>query len=446
MLTGINTLCIHDDNTFTPLDAGVNFCVNPSSINTHTRSQICLPQFKELNPQVNVTIHSGTIDPSSITEFDLIIATDHTLTPDNELILANSVRQSPRKQGFITASSLGLSFMLYTDFGLNHTILDPSFEPQAEYPIQNITNSGRTIVQMAGHSFTPGDRCQFRHVEGMIEINDCIATVTQVPSAGFIEIDLDTSKFGQYKANGLGILYVEPAKISFTSYPESLKIPLPKSDKKSVINLHYSDPKDRLHQLHLANLAMIQFHKAQSQLPKLKEPQDAELFYQLAGNINRDLKLVDTLDRTLIDRFSLYARTQFAPLATLFGAIVAQEAFKFFGKGRPTTNWLYYDIYKLLDGIPPTLPTSLRDSRYDNQIILFGDSLQRTLAEQNVLLVGAGAIGVEYLKLLSQMGVSCSPSGLLTVVDDDYIEESNLNRQFLVSSIRPQKVESICQR
>ena len=42
-------------------------------------------------------------------------------------------------------------------------------------------------------------------------------------------------------------------------------------------------------------------------------------------------------------------------------------------------------------------------------------------------MIGAGALGCEFLKGLAMMGVSCG-EGELTVTDDDNIETSNLNR------------------
>jgi molybdopterin/thiamine biosynthesis adenylyltransferase len=44
-------------------------------------------------------------------------------------------------------------------------------------------------------------------------------------------------------------------------------------------------------------------------------------------------------------------------------------------------------------------------------------------------LVGAGALGCEYLKMMSLMGAG--KNGSLLCTDDDTIEMSNLNRQFL---------------
>jgi len=48
-----------------------------------------------------------------------------------------------------------------------------------------------------------------------------------------------------------------------------------------------------------------------------------------------------------------------------------------------------------------------------------------------VFVVGAGALGCEFLKNLALMGVATGPRGQLVVTDDDTIEKSNLSRQFL---------------
>ena len=50
-------------------------------------------------------------------------------------------------------------------------------------------------------------------------------------------------------------------------------------------------------------------------------------------------------------------------------------------------------------------------------------------------MVGAGALGCEYIKAFALMGVGCSEEGLVAVTDNDNIEVSNLNRQFLFRAI-----------
>lgn len=46
-------------------------------------------------------------------------------------------------------------------------------------------------------------------------------------------------------------------------------------------------------------------------------------------------------------------------------------------------------------------------------------------------MIGAGALGCEYVKAMALMGLACGPNGSVTVTDNDNIEVSNLNRQFL---------------
>ena len=48
--------------------------------------------------------------------------------------------------------------------------------------------------------------------------------------------------------------------------------------------------------------------------------------------------------------------------------------------------------------------------------------------------VGAGAIGCELLKNFALMGLGAGTEGNITVTDMDFIERSNLNRQFLFRS------------
>jgi ubiquitin-activating enzyme E1-like protein 2 len=63
-----------------------------------------------------------------------------------------------------------------------------------------------------------------------------------------------------------------------------------------------------------------------------------------------------------------------------------------------------------------------------------GDQICARLADLKMFMVGCGAIGCEMLKNYALMGVGVGPSGLVTVTDNDLIEKSNLNRQFLFRS------------
>ena len=71
------------------------------------------------------------------------------------------------------------------------------------------------------------------------------------------------------------------------------------------------------------------------------------------------------------------------------------------------------------------------NNRYDAQVSIFGQEMQKKLQDAKVFVVGAGALGCEFLKNLALMGVACGSKGKLIVTDDDVIEKSNLSRQFL---------------
>src|SRR5262249_49447067 len=68
------------------------------------------------------------------------------------------------------------------------------------------------------------------------------------------------------------------------------------------------------------------------------------------------------------------------------------------------------------------------DDRYSRQVLFHGIGAegQRRLAEARVAIVGCGATGSAVASLLARSGV-----GTLRIVDRDYVEPSNLQRQAL---------------
>lgn len=68
------------------------------------------------------------------------------------------------------------------------------------------------------------------------------------------------------------------------------------------------------------------------------------------------------------------------------------------------------------------------DDRYSRQILFtpIGEDGQKRLSEKHVLIIGLGALGTKSAEMLVRAGV-----GTVTLVDRDYIEWSNLQRQHL---------------
>ena len=82
--------------------------------------------------------------------------------------------------------------------------------------------------------------------------------------------------------------------------------------------------------------------------------------------------------------------------------------------------------------------------RYDDQIKVYGREVQDKLCKVNTFMIGAGALGCEYLKAFSLMGLGCGAGGSVEVTDNDNIEVSNLNRQFLFRKQHVGKSKSEC--
>lgn len=153
----------------------------------------------------------------------------------------------------------------------------------------------------------------------------------------------------------------------------------------------------------------------------------------LADKVNDAAATKADLDRDVLRKLAHGAAGELNPMAAMFGGVVGQEVVKAAsGKFHPLFQFFYFDsVESLPDEVLPAEEVSPLGTRYDGQIAVFGRTLQAKLEALQVFLVGAGALGCEFLKNFALMGVSCGEGGMLAVTDDDIIEKSNLSRQFL---------------
>ena len=154
------------------------------------------------------------------------------------------------------------------------------------------------------------------------------------------------------------------------------------------------------------------------------------------------------LDEKVMEIFARTCQGSLAPICSFVGGTAAQEVLKACtGTFVPLQQYLFFDAVevlvpeeeeegegegeeegrkRLVAGLPSEEECVARGDRYDGMRAVLGSRLLRLVQDQVVFVVGAGAIGCELLKNLALMGV-----GPLTVTDNDTIEKSNLNRQFL---------------
>ena len=124
---------------------------------------------------------------------------------------------------------------------------------------------------------------------------------------------------------------------------------------------------------------------------------------------------------------------------------VASEIIKFSGIYEPLNQYMWLDNYDLFHNINDLNKSSI-NSRFDQQISIFGSDLHKKLTKLNVFIIGAGALGCEFLKIFALMGIATDIKGKIIITDYDNIEKSNLNRQFLFNSndIGKSKSKSSC--
>ena len=304
-----------------------------------------------------------------------------------------------------------------------------------------------TVFEEERHGLSDGDFVRFEEIEGMTQLNstrDEEAQPIKVTSPYSFEIG-DTSKFNDYTGKGLFFQVKQGAKLSFNTLEELLAMP------KDVIYASYpkvpkilqTDFVKNPFEQHLFYLALQEFRENNNnKYPLPTTDDDAKQVFKLFTDLcnKHDVDCKDD-DGKLSLKYKELARSSSAiinPMCAFLGGIVGQEILKACShKFTPIQQLLYFDAFECLP--KPTEYNNNYDefkpvgNRYDDNIAVFGKSIQDKVLKSKMFLVGAGAIGCEMLKNWALMGVGCdiNKEGQIIVTDMDQIERSNLNRQFL---------------
>ena len=181
----------------------------------------------------------------------------------------------------------------------------------------------------------------------------------------------------------------------------------------------------RAEQLHIIFRALMQFTANNGgQLPRLNNEEDAAKVCQFAKTLvskkGLDLKDViklEEVDAKLAMNVARYARAQICPMASFMGGVVAQEVVKFTGKFTPLNQWFHCEWFEALP--EGDIDRTFANDRYCDFVAIFGNEVAKKMRQGKYFLVGCGALGCEYIKMLAMMGVGCSKEGLVTCTDDD---------------------------
>lgn len=437
-LAGVKSLTLWDPRPAKIDDLSSQFFLHPADVG-EPRAEITAPRVSELNPYTPVGVHASdsiTSDLSQLKKYQVVVLTDTPLK--DQLTIAEYCHSN----GIfvVIADTFGLFGTIFTDFGQNFTVGDPTGENPLSGIVAGIDTDGLvSALDETRHGLEDGDFVSFSEVEGMEGLNNDTPHKITVKGPYTFSIG-DVSKFGQYQRGGLYQQVKMPKILDFQPLSEQLKNP------EHV----FSDfaKFDRPGQLHVGFQALHKFAESHNgELPRPHNDADAVEVMKIAQEVKKTVEGNVELDEKIIKELSYQARGDIAPMAAFFGGLAAQEVLKSVsGKFHPIKQWCYFDSLE-------SLPTSTKRSeelckplgtRYDGQIAVFGKEFQEKLSNVNEFLVGAGAIGCEMLKNWAMIGLATGPKGKINVTDMDQIERSNLNRQFLFRPRDVGKLKSEC--
>eukprot|EP01087_Luapelamoeba_hula_P012828 TRINITY_DN3622_c0_g1_i1.p1 TRINITY_DN3622_c0_g1~~TRINITY_DN3622_c0_g1_i1.p1 ORF type:complete len:1066 (-),score=192.27 TRINITY_DN3622_c0_g1_i1:111-3308(-) len=443
-LAGVNSLTLHDPQPASYLDLSTQFFLSEADIGK-SRADVVAAKIRELNAYVKIDVFSGDINTHPVEYFKQYKCVVLTEVPLETQVRINDYCH---KEGiaFASAEVRGLFTWAFCDFGDKFEIHDKNGEEPVEVMIEGVTSENPGVVttlDKAPHGLEDGTLLSFREVKGMTQLNESgrVFEVKVVNSSTFTIGD--TSGFSPYQSGGIATEVKKTFHMNFLPLRDALE-----HGEFSIADWAKMDSSPNLH---IGMQALHLFQKANNgQLPRPWNKDDADAFIKLCTEVNSKTKLkVDNLDESLLRKLAHTSRGSIVGLTAFMGGLVAQEAVKACtGKFSPLHQWLYFDAIEVLPRLEegqehdPENFQPAGNSRYDAQVICLGKKLVETIKGLKLFMVGSGAIGCEMLKNFAMLGVSAGSEGQIIVTDNDVIEKSNLNRQFLFRNHDIQKPKS----
>ena len=446
VLGGVKSVTIYDDQSVTYDDLGSHFFLQDADLGKN-RAQCTLPHLAELNTYVPVEVLSPDtrLVKEDLKNYHVVVLTQSSTS--EQLEFGQYCHDNGIK--LIVAETRGIFGQIFCDFGPKFEVVDVDGEQPLSAMISAINNDAQGIVTTLDeqrHGFEDDMVVTFSEVKGMTEVN---AKEFKIKVFGPYTFGIgDTSQFGKYIRGGYAHQVKKPRLIEFKSIAEAIRAP------ETVISDFCK--MDDTQSIHVAFHAAYEFQSRHNgAMPRPWHPEDADEFIRIAKELNDAHYKFESLSDYALRLFSCTLVGQLSPMNAVIGGTAAQEIMKACsGKFTPITQYFYFDCREcllekpLLEGLNPAdfvvrSEDPAQFKRYKSQIAVFGRDFQTKLGQSKYFIVGAGALGCEYLKNFAMMGMSTkSANGSLIITDMDTIEKSNLNRQFLFRSHDVQKCKS----
>ena len=448
ILSGPKSVTIYDEFYPTINDLSSNFYISEDDVGKRSRDQACLDKLKGLNPYVTVellrfppTNDFMSLFQKTLLNYNVVVYTE--LFNTNFLINVNKFCRDNNIK-FIYALNFGLVGYIFSDFGNNHIIFDESGSTTISFNIKNITKSAdQTLITIDNengqNNFNIGDGgfITFKDIEGMTELNGKEYKIKYENYESFF-IPVDSTKFHDHIKGGKAIRVPKNNQKKYFDFnqrsniiTDSLHEFLIMDEKKVGRNELLYMVLICIHDYFISHNCVLPELNNMTQAKEIEK--NVKNFYDLCKKNKYDCyKKIQEYDEKLVLNVIRWCRAQISPVAAFFGGIVAHEIIKSTGKYEPIDQWLIMDFFEMVENISENADRSLKGSRYDDQIAIFGNEIQKKIEQSKIFMIGAGATGCEFLKNFAMMGFCTNDKdSKFIVTDNDSIEVSNLSRQFL---------------
>lgn len=438
IVSGPNKVSIFDPNEVVIEDFGNNFYLSENDIGKR-RDEASLSKLQKLNKYVIVDYFKEISSIEKIDNLKNIIISNYKVIVISEIIPKKSILfldeiSRENKICLIYSVILGLFSFIFTDFGPSFTIYDETCFQKRKFYIKKIERSEKGLVEIEWdkkRSPNIRDYILFKDVKGMTEINynENNKKIFKIEQKNDTEFYIGNKlNYSDYKSGGYIEETVLPKEISYENFSNNLEGPFSNGDyvnhKKKFIFLIFK--------------ALMELYDSKERLPLPYDENDYKEVKFITKNIFDNLNYDNSksfekeemiFDQNIIRNICFTCSAEIVCMTSFIGGIVCQEIIKTTGKFIPINQFIIFDFLQYSTTIPES------SKNYKNNIIkskkdliyVFGEKILEKIQNLNILLAGAGAVGCELLKNLSLLGISNS----VLVIDDDNIEISNLNRQFL---------------
>ena len=482
ILSGPESVTIFDPNITEINDLNSNFYLKEEYVNKKRRDEAVINDLRHLNEFVKVNyLKENTLDDiikKIPGYYDVVILTE-LISRKKSIDIDEVCRKN--NIPFIYTSALGLTGFIFSDFGNEHKIYEKSNKELKKYIIKNITKEKNGICEIIRNEKDSGKFIEknviFKNIEGMTELNfENIKKVINIKYRDKTSFYImDTSNFNKYIRGG----YVQEVFL-----PEIKRYKSLKERFENPYDYYNSDELEELNDINSGNIIedktfldcddeenigkneilfitfkiIMDFYEKNNRLPEINNLDEAneinnetlEVYNMLKNQKIKWFKNAINYEKNIPINISKLARTEIPCITSFLGGIVSQEIIKVTGKYFPIDQW---KIFNFLNFLPKYKEDKVgcENSRYSEQVDIFGQELINKIKNVKVLIAGAGALGCEIIKNLSLLGVgsinnkeNINVNQNVYVVDNDMIELSNLNRQFLFHKENIGESKAIC--